>query len=292
MSSRPNAPERAPRRRWPAVAGAAVLALCLGPAPALADGPVAASPAPVTAAPAVPATDVATLPLPAGLGKQMSSSSTLEHFLAWARAYGFRISGHPKYGGVKSGTHAAGSWHYDGLAADLNWGPAGAPASERARVKYAIKVADSMGIGVIYARDGTVGSAAHHRDHLHVDAGSTSNYGRGLVSVSAGQRKTQRLQAATHFAVRDRDNLWGSNTDQRLQAVRAASRMHGGKFPYGVKVAQRAVGVTADGKWGPKSRAAHDKTVASIQRTLGVRADSVWGAGTERTYLALRKKLR
>jgi hypothetical protein len=86
-----------------------------------------------------------------------------------------------------------------------------------------------------------------------------------------------------------RDNLWGPDTDTRLQAVRAASTFGGGKFPHGVKTAQRAVRVKADAKWGPKSRAGHDKTVTEIQTVLGVPADGIWGPTTDRAYLALRK---
>ncbi|MFI2105624.1 hypothetical protein ACH436_20185 [Isoptericola sp. NPDC019693] len=289
MTPRPTAPARAPRvdgaRRRLAAAG--VCAALLAPLGA----------APASAAPQAPdrsgtAAQPSAGPLALGIGRQKSSSTTLKAYLSWARAYGFRVSEHPSYGGVTRGAHSKNSWHYDGLAADLNYGPAGAPSSERTRARTAIKVADSMGLGVIYARDGTVGSAAKHRNHVHIDVGTTSNYGRGTVLAQAGSRTTQRLQQVAHFPLAQRDNLWGPNTDQRLQAIRAASRMHGTKFPYGVKTAQLAVGVTADGKWGPKSRAAHDKAVASLQRVLSVSATGTWGPATERTYLSVRKKLR
>jgi len=289
MSSRPTVPAGAhraagTRRRLVAAGVAAVLLAPLGAAPVVA-APQAPERSGLVAEPAQG-------PLALGIGPQKSSSTTLRAFLSWARAYGFRVSEHPSYGGVTRGAHTRNSWHYDGLAADLNYGPAGAPSSERTRARFAIKVADSMGLGVIYARDGTVGSAADHRSHLHVDVGTTSNYGRGLVRAPAGSRTTQRLQLVAHFPLAQRDNLWGTNTDQRLQAIRAASRMHGTKFPYGVKTAQRAVGVTADGKWGPKSRAAHDKAVADLQRVLSVSATGTWGPVTERTYLSVRAKLR
>jgi hypothetical protein len=289
MCPRSSAPVSTGPRRGPRVAavGAAVtLLLALCPTPALA----AARDAPPVAAHPARAPEHGALPL--RIGKQKSSSTTLKAYLSWARAYGFRVSEHPSYGGVTRGAHSTNSWHYDGLAADLNYGPAGAPASERTRARFAIKVADSMGLGVIYARDGTVGSAASHRNHLHVDVGTTSNYGRGRVPAPAGTRKTQQLQQVAHFPLAQRDNLWGPNTDQRLQAIRAASRMHGTKFPYGVKTAQLAVGVTADGKWGPKSRAAHDKAVAALQRVVSVSATGTWGTATERAYTSLRTKLR
>ncbi|MFE5307848.1 peptidoglycan-binding protein [Isoptericola sp. NPDC056605] len=289
MSSRPTVPARAHRADRPhrRLAAAGVCAVLLAP---LGATPVVATPqAPErSGAAARPAEG----PLALGIGRQKSSSTMLRHYLSWARAYGFRVSEHPSYGGVTRGAHSKNSWHYDGLAADLNYGPAGAPSSERTRARTAIKVADSMGLGVIYARDGTVGSAASHRNHVHVDVGTTSNYGRGTVLAPAGSRTTQRLQQVAHFPLAQRDNLWGPSTDQRLQAIRAASRMHGTKFPYGVKTAQRAVGVTADGKWGPKSRAAHDKAVAALQRVVGVSATGTWGPATESKYLSVRKKLR
>ncbi|MCK9794564.1 hypothetical protein M1843_12480 [Isoptericola sp. 4D.3] len=277
----------APRPRAAATVGAAVallLVLCTPPA----TGAVAeASPA-QSVRPATPDRGV----LPLRIGRQKSSSTTLKAYLSWARAYGFRVSEHPSYGGVTRGAHSRNSWHYDGLAADLNWGPAGTSATERSRLRFAIKVADSMGLGVIHARDGSVGSAAGHRGHLHVDVGTTSNYGRGRVAAPAGSRTAQRLQQVAHFPLAQRDNLWGPSTDQRLQAIRAASRMHGSKFPYGVKTAQRAVGVTPDGAWGPKSRAAHDKAVAALQRVVGVSPTGTWGPATERSYTSVRKKLR
>lgn len=286
MSTRPPVPARAarPRRILAATGVCAALIAPLAAAPAVA-APQTPDRSGVVARPAEG-------PVAFGIGRQKSSSTTLKAYLSWARAYGFRVSEHPSYGGVTRGAHSKNSWHYDGLAADLNYGPAGAPASERTRARTAIKVADSMGLGVIYARDGTVGSAAGHRNHVHIDVGTTSNYGRGRVLAPAGSRTTQRLQQVAHFPLAQRDNLWGPNTDQRLQAIRAASRMHGTKFPYGVKTAQRAVGVTADGAWGPKSRAAHDKAVASLQRVVGVSATGTWGPATERTYLSVRKKLR
>lgn len=289
MSSRPIVPTRAsrivgPRRRLVAAGVCAVLLAPLGAA-SVAAAPHAPERAGPTARPAES-------PLALGIGRQKSTSATLKAYLSWAKAYGFRVSEHPSYGGVTRGAHSKNSWHYDGLAADLNYGPAGAPSSERTRARTAIKVADSMGLGVIYARDGTAGSAASHRNHVHVDVGTTSNYGRGTVLAPTGSRTTQRLQRVAHFPWSQSDNLWGPNTDQRLQAIRAASRMHGTKFPYGVKTAQRAVGVTADGKWGPKSRAAHDKTVAALQRVLSVSATGTWGPVTESKYLSVRKKLR
>jgi len=93
------------------------------------------------------------------------------------------------------------------------------------------------------------------------------------------------LQQAVRVSV---DNAWGPNTDKALEAVRAASTLHGRRFPYGVAYTQERVGARRDGAWGPNSRAAHDATVKSIQRALGITADGQWGPATEAAYLAAR----
>jgi hypothetical protein len=222
------------------------------------------------------------------IGQQQASSHTLDRFLAWAKAHGFRIAEHPDYGGVTP-VHTKGSWHDDGLAADLNWGAPGTSSAERREFEYAIEVAQSMGLGCIYALKGTAGSASTHRTHLHVDCGPSTNLGDRYTRTPAGDRKVQLCQNAVHFPLKQRDNLWGADTEKRLESVRAASAFKGGKFPHGVKFTQKCVGVTEDGEWGEKSRAAHDKTVMELQTQLGVKADGIWGAKTDRAYLALRK---
>jgi hypothetical protein len=224
------------------------------------------------------------------LGKQQASSHTLDRFLAWAKAYGFRIAEHPDYGGVHPGVHKKGSWHDDGLAADLNWGAPGTSSAEKERFKHAITVAKSMGLSTIHALYGTNGSASTHKTHLHVDCGQWTNLGDRYTRTPAGDRKVQLLQNAVHFPLKERDNLWGSNTDKRLESVRAASKFKGGKFPSGVKFTQKCVGTPQDGTWDDADRAAHDQTVMKIQGILGVKADGIWGAKTDRAYLALRKE--
>lgn len=223
-----------------------------------------------------------------GIGRQRSSSATLDAFLKWAKAAGYRIGEHPDHGGVHP-VHAKGSWHYDGLAADLNWGPPGSPAGEMTKLKRAARVAETFGLGIILAARGTTGSASAHRDHLHVDVGSSSNWGDRYDTPPVGDSKVQRLQRAVHMPWAEADNMWGPATDARLEAVRHASRLKGVKFPHGVRTAQQAVGTKADGAWGTASRKAHDATVAAVQRVLGVDDDGVWGPRTERAYTNLRK---
>lgn len=227
-----------------------------------------------------------------GLGRQTTDVDNLAAFLDWADSQGWRIWQNSAYGGVDN-VHSKGSWHYDSeiasslfnkkkysLAADLNYGPSGAPAIERTKAKRAIRVAEAFGLGLIYARDGVVGSARNHKGHLHVDVGPTSNYGRGLVyTPRATSIKVYRIQKVLHA---ERDNQPGADTKKRAKALKAASRYGTVKFPHGVKFAQDVVGTSKDGEWGAKSRAAHDKTIKAIQGILGVKRDGVYGPVTDK----------
>lgn len=119
--------------------------------------------------------------------------------------------------------------------------------------------------------------------------GPATNAKLDALLAPKGVVKVQALQQAVRATA---DNSWGPDTDKRLEAVRAASTLHGRRFPEGVKYTQAVVGARADGDWGPNSRKAHDATVANIQRALGVTADGQWGPATEAAYLAARKSAR
>jgi hypothetical protein len=225
------------------------------------------------------------------LSKQVTPSENLWAFGKWADAAGYHVGENPKYGGVTDGAHAAGSWHYDGLAFDINWGIS-SPASERAHLLVALEVAGSMGLAVIFARDGVSGVAANHRNHLHTDVGEWSNVGTGDFRRHAGDLKVWKLQRAVRTPASGRDNLWGPDTDKRLRAVQQASELLGPRFPYGVKYTQDVVGVRATGKWGDRSRAAHDAAVVAVQRALGVAVNGVWGPDTDHAYQVARKAYR
>lgn len=219
------------------------------------------------------------------LSKQIAPTSSLNRFMAWAKAAGYHVGEHPAYGGVTPGVHTRGSWHDDGLAADINKnGP-----RERAELVHALTVAASFGLAVIYARDGIVGVARNHQGHLHVDVGEWSNYGSGNVRAARGDAKVWNLQGAVHMDGADRDNLYGPATDKRLYALAASSAHGGGRHPYGVRFTQDVVGARTDGKWGDASRSAHDAAVVDVQRALGVHDDGVWGPGTDRAWRLVRK---
>lgn len=224
------------------------------------------------------------------LSKQATPTRNLNVFLAWAAAAGYRVGEHPDYGGVTA-VHVQGSWHYEAGAGDINWGVAN-PAGERTRLLFALEVAESMGLALTFARDGVVGSAANHRNHLHVDVGTYSNYGRGNVHRLPGDLVVWKVQGCVYGDLARRDNLWGPDTSKRLHAVRMASSLHGERFPYGVEYTQRIVGTADDGEWGDQSKTAHDRTVAQLQRALGVHDDGVWGPITEAAFQRARKTYR
>lgn len=227
------------------------------------------------------------------LSKQSAPTQNLKIFMTWADAAGYRVNEHPDYGGVTA-VHTKGSWHYDGLAADINWGAPGSPRGEAGRLLAALAVAESMGLAVIYARDGVEGAAANHQSHLHVDVGSWSNHGAGNVHSASGDLVPWRIQGAVYpdGPVVARDNIWGPDTDKRVWAVRQASAFAGELFPYGVEYTQQVVGTADDGDWGDLSRLAHDHAVAAIQRALSVGDDGRWGNGTEGAYQRARKVYR
>ena len=120
-----------------------------------------------------------------------ASRATLDSFLKWCVAEGYRVGENPRFGTktVTKGVHMSNSLHYnqgpgrEGEAADINYGVNG-PA-ERAKLIVAQEKAQSMGLAVTYARYGTEGSAKTHQNHLHVDRGVWCNLGKGLFKVSA-----------------------------------------------------------------------------------------------------------
>lgn len=92
------------------------------------------------------------------------------------------------------------------------------------------------------------------------------------------------------------DNKWGSETDRHFRALIEASNFGGNDFPYGVKFAQAVVGTKPDGRWGPKSIAAHKRTVMNVQKALEGMGfsvgrhngrpmfDGIWGRSTQAAY--------
>lgn len=116
------------------------------------------------------------------LGRQLTHANLLVAFLQTAAAHGVQVGEHPAFGGVHP-VHVANSWHYDGLAADLNT-RAGASAAEKSELAPWADLAISLGIGYFLNRTGRgIGAAATHNDHLHVDCGGWYNFGNGDLQV-------------------------------------------------------------------------------------------------------------
>ena len=132
---------------------------------------------------------------------------------------------------------------------------------------------------------------------VSVVAPSHTGAGVGHITVPPVPVVTHRpnvvaLQKAIHTTP---DNKWGPTTEKHFIALREASNWGGNDFPYGVEFAQLVVGTKQDGKWGPKSSAAHDHTVATVQgilKSMGYnpgQIDGKWGPKSEAAYMALRK---
>ena len=211
---------------------------------------------------------------------QKAHKSQLMAFADWAQRAGWKLSENSAFGGIKAG-HSKEGFHYRDLAIDLNWpGESGDyTKNEVAHADRCCRVARAFGLGRIRALYGTYGSAAQHKNHVHVDCGPTSNLGNGYIYdgrvVSLDVYEVQCIIGA------ERDNMPGPDSRKRLAAIRYASKFGGKQFPWGVEFTQGVVGAGKDGKWGDKSRAAHDRTVWAIQEALGLKKDYIWGPITD-----------
>lgn len=223
------------------------------------------------------------------LSKQSAPIGNLVAFKEFVKRTGGRVSESYPEDAPNKGAHNPKSWHYDTLthrgvrhscAVDVNFGPAGTSAAEQAYLRKCAVVAESMGLGVVFARDGKVAAAAQHTTHLHADVGSVTNLGTGGRKNTAGDLDVWNTQPIIHAV---RDNLCGPDTEKRLNALREASVYGGEDFPYGVEFTQDVVGTKQDEVWGVKSRAAHDSTMAALQTLWKAegyytgRIDKRWG---------------
>lgn len=202
------------------------------------------------------------------LSKQITPTSTLDGFLAWAVGAGYHVGENPRHGTKKvtKGVHKVGSFHYDGLAADINFGANG-PA-ERAKLLVALTKAESMGLAVTYARDGIVGSAATHKNHLHVDVGEWSNYGRGVVRRTPAATGASGANMSVTWLGHDKGVLVLGSQGDRVRALQerlnrdypaysnlAVDGDYGHATVAVVKEFQRRAGLKVDGEAGPRTLA-------------------------------------
>lgn len=230
------------------------------------------------------------------LSKQSAPLRNLVILKAYAKRLGVRVTESFPEDAPNPGVHNPNSWHYDSgthrgtthsLAADFNYGVAGASQTERDMLAHLVTVAQSLGLAVIYALYGTTGSAGAHRTHLHADVGSVTNLGKGPRKPTPGDAVVWDTQPVIHAA---QDNLAGNETKRRLAALREASNYGGRDFPFGVEFTQDVVGTKEDGAWGPKSRAAHDTTMEKLQDAwkqvdlYAGEVDGIWGPKMEAGY--------
>lgn len=217
----------------------------------------------------------------------------------YAKRLGCIITEFPPIDPPNPGAHTKGSWHYDrdgiyGQAADINHPASG--GAEREVLTKLVRIGKTMGLGLIYALNGTVGSAGAHRTHLHADVGSYSNLGGGSFRQLGGDLAVWKTQPIVQAVGLAQDNLDGPDTRKRLDAVMLASKRHGGQFPYGVEYTQMVVGTPQDGAWGPNSRKAHDTTVKALEtlwKASGLYAgtpNAIWDAETDKALAALHRK--
>jgi hypothetical protein len=201
---------------------------------------------------------------------------SLTQYLADVHARGIRIAEHPKYGGVHDWLHMKGSMHAKGRAGDLNYGPVGAPASERPVLIWAARLADAAGLNVIYTPHRVhpiAKTAAAHRDHLHVDDGPITAY-RAPGANDALYRRILAERRPAGSASRDDDRpALKTRKPKRLPTVRLGNRSRWGKLlqnalnERGYKVGK------ADGAYGTKTLAG----VRAFQKDAGIEVDGVAG---------------
>lgn len=116
-----------------------------------------------------------------------------------------------------------------------------------------------------------------------------------LAAKNKKRTNIRPLQKAVYAA---QDNHWGPDTDDRLEAVRAASKLGGAKFTKNIKFTQSAIGAKEDGHWGPDSSRRHDHTINQIKKALlGMgysvgRFNGVWDTTLDKAYQDARKKYK
>lgn len=195
--------------------------------------------------------------------KQITPTHVLDSYLARMVSRGYSVGENPRYGTkrVTKGVHRADSFHYAGLAADINYGGNG--ANERAKLIEALNEAVALGLSVTFARDGRVGSAANHVNHLHVDTGEWSNFGKGLVRTVA---KPASSASGIKWLGHDRGVLvLGSQGDR----VRNLQRVLNANYPSYSKL-------KLDGDYGNSVA----DVVEEFQKRSGLKADREAGPAT------------
>jgi hypothetical protein len=114
---------------------------------------------------------------------------------------------------------------------------------------------------------------------------------RPVTKPKPDVEKTKRVQKTLEVSP---NGHWDHNTDVRAQTMRTASRAHAG-YPkkinkrFNIELAQKIIDTNVDGIWGFRSQASIFKWVKTFQTAVGVKADGQWGPKTDNAYLAVRK---
>ena len=190
----------------------------------------------------------------------------LDEFLDAAAAVpGVRIAEHPRYGGVNPALHMAGSEHGKGNAADLNYGPPGAPAVERPVLLALAQAADLYGLNTIYTphrRHPNPRTAANHEDHLHVDGGPIRSYTPPPVDV----QRARRIMTALREELEEEDDM--KLTDKITHAKSAQDALPAGMNDQSVEGALSYA--SAGGRWlidhGPELLKVNKQILAELQK--------------------------
>lgn len=113
-----------------------------------------------------------------GGGVGGGTQASLVAFGHWLQSKGFRVSEHPKFGGVHP-VHTPGSLHYSGKAIDINKG-SGTSAREQAYLRDILDDAhQGAGLRTIFMAPG-------HYNHLHADLGK-GNIGQATGDKNGNQ---------------------------------------------------------------------------------------------------------
>ena len=174
-----------------------------------------------------------------------------------------------------------------GVTADGVFGPATARAVKRFQRAHGLTADGVVGPVTLAALGGSgaASSSGHRRHrHVHVPAGETRRLQRLLgipVDGVFGPQTRAALEAFQRAHGLTVDGLPGPQSFAALQAAQAARGSGGGHHRHGggrgtVRHLQRLLGVTADGVFGPGTRAA----VVAFQRAHGLAADGVVGPAT------------
>lgn len=182
---------------------------------------------------------------------------------------GYRCATHNKKIGGSSG-----SYHTQGMAADIV--VTGVKPAEVAKYAESIGV---LGIGLYEtAKDGFF---------VHVDTRAKKSfwYGQGQAkrTTFGGESPVMKWQKA---AIADgfkltADGVFGSNSEAVAKKAICKKQLIGYKYRNLTKIVQKAVGVTADGKFGNSTK----KAVIAYQKKNGLVADGSVGFNTWKKIL-------